>query len=445
MKKIIRKVKSIFIQLKLLFSILLIIMIIVLYYYFKDDKIIVLILAGRKKYLEILMIYLKYLKYHKKISEIHFWQFTKDKSDEDYLNSISNLHKTNGNYPYYRDIYPIIHNNNYFVIKINLQKNGACLLINNKFEITFNLFNNTDINLSLNISNRIYFGKQNIIYNKNYFYTYIIKILNNQIIIEGEENLLIKSIVEDNNFTSIKIKSQVDGITIWDYKERFNKDIKLYDTLFRKRGHWYEMYKFYLDYDFNILLKMDDDISFIDIDRFKEYINFIKSTKKNITIPNLVNHAVSLYYNNKEKLVPNSLIKNIYQKRKSSLDVYYYFKDGNEAQKIHQYFFENINKFTKNNINPVQLNGQKPSICMFGITKESYNYVYNPKYIYKNSVIPKGYEFDDEVYTYRLRNNYLYPRFVCIHYAFGPQRDNGLKENFLDNYKKLAKKYAIES
>ena len=142
---------------------------------------------------------------------------------------------------------------------------------------------------------------------------------------------------------------------------------------------------------------MDDDISFIDIDRFKEYINFIKSTKKNITIPNLVNHAVSLYYNNKEKLVPNSLIKNIYQKRNSSLDVYFYFKDGNEAEKIHQYFFENINKFTKNNINPVQLNGQKPSICMFGITKESYNYVYNPKYIYNNSVIPKGYEFDDEV------------------------------------------------
>ena len=189
---------------------------------------------------------------------------------------------------------------------------------------------------------------------------------------------------------------------------------------------------------------MDDDISFIDVSRFQEFINFIKSSKKNITIPNLVNHAVSLYYNNKEGLIPDHLIKKIYRKKHYSRDLYDYFKDGEEADKMHEYFLKNINKFITNNMNPIQLNRQKPSICMFGITKESYNYVYDPKVIWPNSDEPKDYKFKDERYTYRLSNNYIYPRFVCIHYSFGPQRKNGLDEKFLDNYKNISKKYLLK-
>ena len=84
--------------------------------YSRRNKIIAVIFAGRKKYLEILIRYLKKLN---KISEIHFWQFTKDKSAEEYLNSLSNLHKTNGNFSYYRNIYPVILENNRFIIRIN--------------------------------------------------------------------------------------------------------------------------------------------------------------------------------------------------------------------------------------------------------------------------------------------------------------------------------------
>ena len=143
--------------------------------------------------------------------------------------------------------------------------------------------------------------------------------------------------------------------------------MKLYDTIFRKKKYWYEAYKFYLNYNFDILIKLDDDICFIDINRFDEFIKFIKNSKKNVTIPNLVNHAVSLYYNNKYNIIPNSIINNNYKKRKSSLDIYSYYKDGKEAKKIHKFFLDNKDKFTKNIIKPIKLNGQRPSICMFGI------------------------------------------------------------------------------
>ena len=234
------------------------------------------------------------------------------------------------------------------------------------------------------------------------------------------------------------MKSQINAETIWDYEESIHKDMKLYDTIFREAWHWYEAYKFYLNYNFNILIKIDDDICFIDINRFDEFINFIKSSKKNITIPNLVNHAVSLSYNFKFNLIPNSIMQNFFANRTTTLDLNRFYRGGHQIKKIHKFFLDNKNKFIKNNIKPIKLDGQRPSICMFGIVKESYNYIYNPKSIWKNSNYPKDYFFIDEPYAYSLENNYFFPRFVCVHYAFSFQRLSGFTEDLLENYKYLS-------
>ncbi len=403
----------------------------------QQDKIIISIFAGRKKYLEIVMIYLNYLKSNNKISEIHFWQFTNNHSDIEYLYSLSNLHKTNGNFMNYVDIYPEI-NDNFFNIKIKIKNIGACLLINKKYEIYFIRENYNDIKIVFNVNNTIITKMQNNIYKINQYLKYCIKILNNQIFVIGKNKLKIKCNINENKFESIKIKSFPNSETFWDYKESVNKGIKLFDTIYRAPAFWYEMYKYYLDYDYDILIKLDDDISFIDIHRFDEFIDFIKLFKKNITLPNLVNHAVSLYYNNKEGLIPNKLINESYQNKISSLEIFDYYKDGQEAKKIHKYFLDNVEKFTYNNVKPFSLNRQKPSICMFGITKESFQYAFSPKNIWPHDNIPENYYFEDEPYTYNLFNNYIYSRFVCVHYAFGPQRQSGLEENFLNDYKNLA-------
>lgn len=408
------------------------------------DKIVISIFAGRKKYLEILMVYLNYLKSNKKISEIHFWQFSNNQSDIEYLNSISNIHKTNGYFMNYVDIYPEI-KDNYFIIKIIIKNIGACLLINNKYEIIFIRENYRDIKILFNENNNnIISTIQYNVYKINEYLQYKIKIFKHRIIIIGKSNMKIKYKINEDKFESIKIKSLPYSETIWDYKETINKGVKLYDTIYRAYTHWYEMYKFYLNYDFGILIKLDDDISFIDIDRFDEFIDFIKLFKKNVTFPNMVNHAVSLFYNQKEGLIPKTLINKTYMNKSSSIDIFNYYQDGREAKKIHKYFLENVEKFTHNNVKPFLLNGQRPSICMFGITKESFKNVYSPKAIWPKNGIPNNYFFDDEVYTYNLYNNYLYPRFVCIHYAFGPQRKSGLDEIFLEDYKNLSYKYIIK-
>jgi hypothetical protein len=388
------------------------------------------------------MTYLKYLLFNNKISEIHLWLFTNDNNEIDYLRKISNIHKTNGNFSNYVDIFPEI-NSKSFYIKLKMKKNGACILINDKYEIIFNIDDNHSIIITLNIHNNYFKEKHNIIYDEKDFLKYIIKIVDNKLIIQGKNNFEINHSIGDNDFNTVKIKSLPNAETFWDYNEIKNMQIKLFDTINRRRGFWYEMFKFYLNYDYDILIKMDDDIVYLDVERFDEYIKYIKLYKKNIIFPNLVNHAISLFYNNKGGLIPNSEIKGIYQNRNSAGDIYYYFRDGQQGKKIHQYFLNNIDKFIHNNLNPVLLNGLKPSICSFGISKKSFVKVYSPNVIWPNRDEPINYVFDDERYSYRLLNNYLYPRYICIHYAFGPQRLSGLDDSFLLNYKNLSNRYII--
>ena len=365
----------------------------------------------------------------------------KKKGDVKYIESISNIHKTSSYFIEYRDIFPEIIKN-YFIIGIMSSNGGAYLLLNNKYEIIFNI-NKTNNTLFKNINtNETKLSEGIKIPNYKYLY-YKIEINNYTLLIKKENLILFKYKIEDNNFFSIKIHSEKNSEIFWDYKEIKNKNIKFFDTEYRAtKINWYEAYKFYLTYEFEILLKIDDDILYIDINRFDEYINFIRNNKNiNLTIPNLINHAVSFFYNYKYGLIPKNNIKKKYLGKKSSLNFYRYFKDGRQATLLHKYFLKNTFKFINNNINPINLTGQKPSICMFGILKENYNKVYNSKAVgkkYKKRNKNKQIiYFNDEIYSYKLKNNYMFPKFVCAHYQFAPQMKRGLNEKLVNNYKNL--------
>lgn len=105
-----------------------------------------------------------------------------------------------------------------------------------------------------------------------------------------------------------------------------------------------------------------------------------------------------MYYNNKNKLIPDNLIKAQYLGQNASLYVMDYFKDGEEAIKIHKYFLDNINIFRNNNLSPYNITGERSSICMFG--KESYSKEYSYGFIWNGWYKPKKFQFDDETHTF---------------------------------------------
>ena len=390
-----------------------------------------MVFAGRKKYISLLMFYIRTLLNQKKIDEIHFWQFTNNQEDIHYLESISNIHKSSSHFIEYREIFPKIYNKK-FIIGIKSTKGGAYVLINDKYEIIF--YKNTFYSIFKNKINNEVIKSKCAKLSKYKYLLYTFEINNYNFSITEKEKTLFNFKIEDNNFSSVKIHSEKNSENYWYYEEMKNQNIKLFDTEFRVKSHWYEAYKYYLTYDYEILLKMDDDIVYIDINRFDEYIYFIRNSKINITIPNLINHAVSLFYNNKYGLIPSEILNKKYANRNNSLEVYDYYNDGKQANIIHQYFLNNMNKFINNKIEPINLNGQLPSICFFGIKKKSFVKVYQKTFIKKARYNIKS--FDDERYAHTLYNNYLFPKFISVHYHFGPQR-NELNETIFNYYKNL--------
>lgn len=404
------------------------------------------IFAGRKKYLSVLMPYLNYLKDKGKLTEIHFWQFTNNKSDIEYLDSISNLHRTSKKFTKYRVIKPVI-KNNCIDLKIK-SKSDACILINDRYEIVLGGEDNTKSVIRDGICGEFLTEANLEVLDENSFKNFSVEIKDSVLRVKADRYIMgIK--IDDSEIKSIKIHSGNDSDGLWDYEESQNSNIKLFDTNERVGCfNWGEAYKYYLDYDFDIFLKIDDDIVYMDVERYDEFLEYILNNPYvNCVFPNMVNHSVSLYYNNKSGLIPSKILSEEYSNKKSPDDLYFYHVDGEEATKIHEYFLNNVSKFINNNMKPVNLDNHKESICMFGILKKNYDKIFDPEL--RDKVIKSFYncpfktsleKFDDEVYVYNQKGNVLYPRFVVMHYQFGPQIQSGLSEKFLYDYKNLSKK-----
>ena len=66
--------------------------------------------------------------------------------------------------------------------------------------------------------------------------------------------------------------------------------------------------------------------------------------------------------------------------------------------------------------------------------KKSFVKVYQKTFIKKARYNIKS--FDDERYVHTLYNNYLFPKFISVHYHFGPQA-NESNETIFNYYKNL--------
>ena len=77
----------------------------------KKLNIIVIIFAGRKKFLEYNLEYMRKLLKEKLINKVHLWLYTNNKNDTRYIKDNSNLYKTCGKHQLYSEIFTEIENN----------------------------------------------------------------------------------------------------------------------------------------------------------------------------------------------------------------------------------------------------------------------------------------------------------------------------------------------
>jgi len=406
-------------------------------------KNILTIFAGRKANLEILNKYLFKAIEQKIIDEVHYWNYTRNQDDEKYLQSISNIKRvSNKRHDDYIKINTPIKNNS-IELKIIARDDVFIKLSdndNNNYEIKFGGYNKKSSSISRN--NTVLFNLKyediNIIDNDIYT-TIKIVTQNGKLLIYKNEELLINVVIEkDFVIEEIFFKTQSGSNAFIDYETTKNHGIFFMDTC--EKYPWNNYYNHYDQdvYENDIVLKCDDDIVFIDLNKLPKFIDFVRYNNYDLVFANTINNGVSAYYQqNKYNLIPNSIITLEYPNHngipglEGSL-----LADGKKAEELHKYFINNYKNFLnydyQNEIIPIKT---RFSINFFGFKCKNWH-----KIRYCGGDDERNLTID---YVKKKNfNNILYSDFYVSHLSFGGQPKTGmnileLQKIYMDFFKNL--------
>ncbi len=199
---------------------------------------------------------------------------------------------------------------------------------------------------------------------------------------------------------------------------------------------WYHYYNYYYKNvnEYDIVIKADDDIIYIDINEFKNFIRNI--TEDKLYFPNIINNDVCAYYQTKYGI--HNLFNYDVSLKIDKIGLYEpltsWYMESKKAMDIHTLFLSEPNK-CKLNINALIEYGNRISINFFAIKGSAIKKYY--KYMTINTCI------DDERYFSKMATIFglhkINLNMNVVHFQFGPQNADGLLDNlFLDNYRLLS-------
>jgi len=200
---------------------------------------------------------------------------------------------------------------------------------------------------------------------------------------------------------------------------------------------WVYYYKYYYETYENendVIIKCDDDILYINIDKFED---FIKNMDPNcINFPNIVNNDVCAYYQQQCNI--HSLFTYDVENKINQVGIRNpltnWYTNFNKACEIHEVFLNNPERFIVNNN---YYYGSRISINFFAISGNAIKEYF--KYLNENNIDDEGKiaELPKILNHHRIDMN-----FVVSHFQFGPQSNNGcLDKLFLHQYDELSNNY----
>jgi hypothetical protein len=295
-----------------------------------------------------------------------------------------------------------------------------------EYEIVLGGFNNTKSVIRENGNEIISLIEDNVADGTfKHKFKFIIK--NNILNVFKNTNLLL-SCETPNKFKIKEIYFKTGHGSVGDltYNTSQNKGFYFMDTCEKSWKNYYQYYSSVpYEYEYATILKCDDDIVFIDINKLPKFIDFIKNNDYDLVFANTINNGVSAYFQqNKFNLIP-----------KSEMDLEYpngglcgsLWESGKKAEQLHNYFIENYANFINYNYNeeiiPIDT---RFSINFFG---------YKGKNWHKISNCFKDDEFILTVDYVKNRNfkNVLYTDFYVSHLSFYRQIETGININDLIN------------
>jgi len=371
-------------------------------------SVILSVFAGREKNIKLLKKYLDIALEKKIIDEVHFWNNTRNKEDEAFLKTISNLKRSSSTCNTY---IPLRAKGD---IKFNIA-NGIHFLVNGLYEI---VLNNTRSVIHKNgveiVSVKKPFQNENC----------ILKVENLNLCIYISNELFISTQI-DALLNTVEVKT-VGSVCQFDYTPIKNNGYWFMDTC---QKSWKNYYQHYTGFNDSVILKCDDDIVFIDICKLPDFIRFIKSNDYDLVFANTINNGVSAYYQqNKFNLIPKTLMDLEYPRNGLCGSLW---SDGKKANQLHNYFIENVDTFLKKEYTENIPITTRFSINFFGYLGKNWHKIRN------------CYNDDERILTvnYVKKSNFkniLFTPFYVSHLSFYKQVETGINtEDLLKKYEML--------
>lgn len=251
-------------------------------------------------------------------------------------------------------------------------------------------------------------------------------------------------LLELNLLTEIHIwnytRLEIDNLWLEKFKKDKNKKDKyiIFTPKNKSKKQWEEYYLYYANSLYNnddILIKCDDDIVYIDINKFKYFISQVNGDY--LYFPNIVNNDVCALIQTKNRihnLLPIVNKNNL--KIGTSTQLSKWYLDHTLANLIHIDFLNNPQKYSLNINNIIW--DSRISINFFAGKIQFIKKLYT-------SFINRKLYMDDETYFAYICGVYnikyiIVPYFVVVHFSFAPQNDLLLRNKYLKYYTLLAKK-----
>jgi len=206
---------------------------------------------------------------------------------------------------------------------------------------------------------------------------------------------------------------------------------------------WTEYYKHYTKerYPDHIIIKCDDDVVYMDIDRFQGFLEHRRTFPDHLlAFPSIINNGVCANYQQ---------LAGFHQADEHNLGTFPYdtlcgrlWADGRLAERLHDHFIDNIDDYTSRAANmPIRTikQGDRTSINFFAFLSKDLD-------IFQRIGTDDEHELSVRMPNETGRTNYVDMSCFVVHLGFYKQRETGMNEGrILERYRKVADRLGLPS
>ena len=248
-------------------------------------------------------------------------------------------------------------------------------------------------------------------------------------------------------------QKSIDIVHVWDYCRDESDRVYIHKFISENKQGYYklltrvldftpykEAYNHYVYYeeelkDDDILIKCDDDIVYIDVKKFDQYVQRIKNN--GIYFPNIINNDVMALVPHYNKVHNHLFTTNDVKNWNSPDPLSMWFTKPAKAIAIHSLFLENPHKFSIQLDHDINYRG-RISVNFFGGK-------FSLMKRYFQAYVDHGEADDERFFTYEVydmmkeynESNWIVLFFNVVHFAYGPQEFELLDTWFLPIYERI--------